>query len=247
MMILDLIPKILEVPSEALPFMLMSHYGYSPDLDEQSSEVKWLLRLSFSVVPGFFGLLSMFVLLKFPLRTAEQHQLILQGIEAHKEGRAALDPLTGKELPPVQTLEDGSLRFGFETIERDDIEILQNFFPSEIKRASDAEDISALQTWPLIGVVLSLLFAVPGAWIVQADWAKMVAGHHSWVAVGIILVGFCGISFWFSLTRLCKAREAVASGISVKVLNSLVRLYIAQGLIVYHDDDDESASTTDEE
>ena len=54
----ELVPKICEIPADALPFLLMGapfsmalstclpagYYGYNPDLAEQNESVKWVIR-----------------------------------------------------------------------------------------------------------------------------------------------------------------------------------------------------------
>ena len=84
------------------------YFQYNPDLPEQPEEVQWIIRGSFSILPGLSGLLGTVALLFFTLRTKEQHQEIVQGILSHQAGVSVKDPLTGLLLPPIKTLSDGS-------------------------------------------------------------------------------------------------------------------------------------------
>jgi Na+/melibiose symporter-like transporter len=52
-------------------FFTEGYFQYNPDLAEQPEEVQWIIRGSFSIVPGLAGLLGTVVLFWFTLRTNE--------------------------------------------------------------------------------------------------------------------------------------------------------------------------------
>ncbi|CAK9095326.1 Putative sulfoquinovose importer, partial [Durusdinium trenchii] len=113
----ELVPKICEIPADALPFLLMGYYGYNPDLAEQNESVKWVIRGSISVLPGAAGLLGTMALLFFTLRKKDQHEKIIRGIQQHQAGCVATDPLTGLRLPPIKR-EGGTVEFEGQKIGR---------------------------------------------------------------------------------------------------------------------------------
>ncbi|CAJ1336216.1 unnamed protein product [Effrenium voratum] len=98
----ELVPKICEIPADALPFLLMSYYGYNPDLAEQNDTVKWIIKGSISLLPGIAGLSGTVALLWFNLRKQEQHDDIIRSLHRHQAGLVATDPLTGLRLPPIK-------------------------------------------------------------------------------------------------------------------------------------------------
>jgi GPH family glycoside/pentoside/hexuronide:cation symporter len=90
--------KFTVIPSAAVPLAVMASLGYVPNVD-QNETVRFTISAIYGLVPAAFGVLSLLVFLLFPIKEKE-HRAILEGIEAHKRGESAEDPLTGRMLPP---------------------------------------------------------------------------------------------------------------------------------------------------
>ena len=90
--------KFTVIPSAAVPLAVLASLGYVPNVD-QSETVRFAISAIYGLVPAMFGVLSLLVFLLFPIKEKE-HRAILAGIEAHKRGESAEDPLTGRMLPP---------------------------------------------------------------------------------------------------------------------------------------------------
>lgn len=231
-MTLELIPKLIEVPADALPMILMGYFQYDPALDRQSDGVRWTLRMSLSVVPGLAGLFGALVLLRFPLRTKEQHAAIIRGIAAHKAGLPATDPLTGLELPVQLRKDDGTVVFGGEELRGDHALILGHFFAFEVQLAITAGDVSKLRVMPLIAAVSSMLLFVPGVLLFISGWEDLARGDaFSWSNVGLIVCGFSIIFFAFSAVRLREAQRAVRQGLPLSACQMVANIYASQGLL----------------
>ncbi|CAJ1373398.1 unnamed protein product [Effrenium voratum] len=205
----ELVPKICEIPADAVPFLLMSYFNYNPDLPEQNEAVQWIIRGSLSVVPGLAGLGGAVALLWYNLRTEAQQQDIIAGIQRHQEGKVTTDPLTGLLLPPINVQDDGSVEYEGSMVACEPKKILDYFFASEIRWACESGDLGRLKVKPALVMVFCALLAVPGVLLTVEGWASLKQGDSSWSPVGIILLGFAVIGFLFSLERLRQAMRAV--------------------------------------
>jgi len=245
-MILELIPKIMEVPTEALPFLLMSYFGYSVtasddgevdcsllDFDNATEDLRverqplgvvWTIRLSFAAVPGIFGLLSGLVLLKFPLRTEAQHEAIFEGIEKHKNGEAALDPVTGRMVPAITHGDDGSVSLGDRSLSAATYHQLSYFFPSELQQAVDKGNLSALGLWMKITSALMTLLIAGGVYVMVSGFADVVEGHFSITPIGVVMLGLGGAVLWFQVTRLLELRAMIRDGVTLDDVRFMLEL-----------------------
>jgi len=226
----DLVPKICEIPADALPFLLMSYFQYNPDLEEQPEEVQWIIRGSLSILPGLAGLCGSVALFFFTLRTKEQHESIIKGIEDHRAGLSVKDPLTGLLLPPIKVLSDGSVQYDGSTIGAEESKILDHFFASEIKWACNSRDVGKLKIKPAIYLLVSLLLAVPGVFLTVEGWPALSAGDSSWAPVGIILLGFSFIGSIFSAERMRQGFRA-SGRVQLKDLEVMKAIHQSRGRI----------------
>lgn len=104
----DFIPKFAEIPSMALPFIIMAILGYKSDPDipcdgsppKQNDSVILFLKLCFSVIPGGISLICSIYLLRFPIRDAAQHDRVMETSILHSANHAVKDPLYNHELEP---------------------------------------------------------------------------------------------------------------------------------------------------
>jgi len=208
MMTLEFLPKFLEVPAEALPFLLMAYLGYRrPNEDGtdpgQPIAVSWLLRLCFSVVPAAFIGAAAVVLCRFPgeARCGRAHQQLIVAIhEKHRKGLPAEDPwFPGRFLePPPASGPDEAL--------------LAHFWPRELRATLEAGigmvNYDALWWSTLRGVVLGVLLVPGGLFLMIVGWKDLGEDLGASVSpIGLILLGIATLLIWFDCTRLCAARE----------------------------------------
>jgi GPH family glycoside/pentoside/hexuronide:cation symporter len=95
----SIIPKFALVPGAAIPLAILGSVGYAPNAD-QSPEVLLTLRVLFALVPAAFNGIGATIMFWYPLSEA-RHRKIREGVARHAEGLAALDPITGETLNPV--------------------------------------------------------------------------------------------------------------------------------------------------
>ena len=73
--------------------------GYVPNAD-QTPEVLLGIRVLYALVPASFAALAGLLALLYPL-SKQVHASIRAGIDAHRRGEAAIDPLTGRTVSPL--------------------------------------------------------------------------------------------------------------------------------------------------
>ena len=94
----SMLPKWVAIPSAAIPIAILASMGYVPNA-VQNPRVILAIRIIFALGPATFATLSYLIARTYPL-TERIHNQILEGIDAHKRGAAALDPLTGQMVAP---------------------------------------------------------------------------------------------------------------------------------------------------
>jgi hypothetical protein len=115
--------KFAVIPSASIPLALLAATGFVPN-QVQSENVVWAIRLIDGIAPATMSALAMLLALRFPI-TESVHRAVLAGIEAHKRGESAIDPLSGKLLPPPSG----------RGVDEDTGWFLDHFSPRELRRA----------------------------------------------------------------------------------------------------------------
>jgi GPH family glycoside/pentoside/hexuronide:cation symporter len=90
--------KFTVIPSMAVPLAILATYGYAPNVP-QTETVQSVIRVIFALAPATTATLAFLIALRFPINQ-KIHEQIWAGIRAHHRGERALDPLTGRSLPP---------------------------------------------------------------------------------------------------------------------------------------------------
>lgn len=246
-MLLDYIPMVMEIPSEAVPFLLMCYFGYTVNhadsnvdcsvdpsghvnnthsiAETQPAGVLWTLRLSFSVVPALVGLLGTFVLLGFPIRTQEQHDQILKGIEEHKLGHSSLDPLTGRMIEPLVMDSNGARLVASRLLSETTYNNLAHFFPGELRRAYKAGNLGVLKVTLTASIVLLVLIAGLGVYVVIAGFPELVVGECSTSPIGLCMVGFAFVLIWLQGTRLLRIRDLLNDNVPMEDVAAMLMLH----------------------
>jgi len=90
--------KFAVIPSLTIPLAVLATIGYEPNV-EQSDQVKLAIRSIFALAPAATALIAFGFACFFPI-TQAVHGEIRAGIEAHKRGESAVDPVNGGRLQP---------------------------------------------------------------------------------------------------------------------------------------------------
>ena len=142
--------KFAGIPSAAIPLAVLATLGFQPNV-EQTESVQWAIRVLFAAAPGIMAILAMGVAFKYPINERIQ-RATLAGIEAHRRGESALDPITGRRLAPPD--ERG--------LDEDTGWFLDHFSLGELRRAlagGDCKRVLRRDTWLALGVS-TVLFIV---------------------------------------------------------------------------------------
>ena len=94
----QIVPKFVAVPGASIPIAIMGAMGYVPNR-VQTPTVELTIRVLYALVPACFNLIALLVMFKYPV-TEAVHVKIREGIRRHQQGADAVDPLTGRTLPP---------------------------------------------------------------------------------------------------------------------------------------------------
>jgi GPH family glycoside/pentoside/hexuronide:cation symporter len=94
----SMLPKFVAIPSAAIPIAILATIGYVPNA-VQTPEVLLAIRVIYALAPAASAIAAFIIARHYPI-TAEVHREILGGIEAHRRGENAIDPLTGREVSP---------------------------------------------------------------------------------------------------------------------------------------------------
>ena len=96
----SIMTKFMVIPSMSVPLAVLATVGYAPNVP-QTEEVQFAIRAIFGLTPATTASLAFLIALLYPI-SRRVHRQIWEGIECHKRGEYATDPITGHRLPPMQ-------------------------------------------------------------------------------------------------------------------------------------------------
>jgi GPH family glycoside/pentoside/hexuronide:cation symporter len=94
----SLMTKFTVIPSMSIPLAVLETLGYAPNV-EQSDTVKLAIRAMLGLAPAACALLALVIACFYPISEAV-HRRIWEGIERHRRGEDAEDPISGRRLAP---------------------------------------------------------------------------------------------------------------------------------------------------
>ena len=202
-----IIPKFVAIPSAAIPLAILAAIGYVPN-QVQTAEVQFALRVMLGLAPAAVSLVAFAIALRFRM-TEEVHLKIREGLERHRRGEAAQDPLTGEWLQPP----------GARRLDDDTGWFLDHFSPGEIRRVLREGPARALRDVLSMVALSVVLFAACLAWVADGvqDLSTKPGGA---VTLAVVLAGFALTLLVFELLRIRPARRLAAAGISDDVLRA---------------------------
>jgi glycoside/pentoside/hexuronide:cation symporter, GPH family len=95
---LQMVPKFTAIPGASIPIAVLAAMGYMPN-HEQTAPVQLTIKVIFALVPACFNLAALLFIARYRLSEAA-HRAVQDGIAAHASGLQAVDPLTGRVIPP---------------------------------------------------------------------------------------------------------------------------------------------------
>jgi glycoside/pentoside/hexuronide:cation symporter, GPH family len=206
----SILPKLAAIPSAALPIALLAGLGYVPNV-VQSREVSHAIRILYTLGPAVAAVASLAIVSRFPI-TAENHVLILAGIDRHKRAQDAIDPLSGRNIPPPPgdpaTADDRDAWF------------LDNFSFRELERYLRIG--SGTPLWD-VSRAAAVSFAVCVGMGYVALHRMGVAGDPGAIAsLCVVGCGFALALFLFHLLRIGPAHRLAAEGVA----NAAIRAHL---------------------
>ncbi len=201
----SILPKFVNIPAAAIPIALLATLGYVPN-QPQTETVVTALRWMFGLTPAVCFLVGLWMTWRFPIE-AETHARILDGIDAHARGEPALDPVTGRTLPPP----------GAERVDDDTAWYLDHFSPRELAAAREGGQPALLRR-VVAATGLSAGVAVVFGVSVFATLRDLSQepGVGSVGAVVVAGLGLCAVIV--HAIRLAAARGFEARGIQAETL-----------------------------
>lgn len=198
-----IVPKFVAIPSAAVPLAVLAQLGYVGN-QPQSETVTFALRLIF-LAPALAGIVGFVIALRFPM-TESIHRAVLAGIDRHRRGQPAEDPITGRVLPCPS--EDPALE------ERG--WFLDYFSRGELRR-SLRPGSRAPVTNVLAAAATALVACGALVWWVTSQLVDL--GHEPGILVtlAIVLAGCCLTAFLFQILKLGPARRFDSTVSSLQV------------------------------
>lgn len=185
--------KFMVIPSLSIPLAVLATLGYQPNI-EQSPEVQFAIRAIFALAPACTALVAFFVACFYPI-SETVHRAIWQGIEAHKRGERAVDPLTGATLPPPND----------RGVDEETGWFLDHFSQGELRRAL-GEGPNALVRDASVWLVVSLVLCAVGV-IYTLEAVRDLSQEPGLLPVAAIVVA--GIAFSTAIFHAIRVRAAL--------------------------------------
>jgi glycoside/pentoside/hexuronide:cation symporter, GPH family len=194
----SILPKLAAIPGAAIPIALLASLGYVSNA-VQNAQVTFAIRLLFTLAPSLAVLVSVAIVSRFPINRAN-YGAIRDGIERHKRGLNAVDPLTGREIPPPQGSGADEATGWF----------LDNFSQRELERFLTRGSQTALAAvWRAAAV--SIAVCLIAGWCALRRMGTL--GDPGVLAsFSVVIWGFALALFLFHLARIGPARR-LASGV----------------------------------
>jgi GPH family glycoside/pentoside/hexuronide:cation symporter len=188
----SILPKFVAIPSAVVPIAILGELGYVPNA-VQSPDVILAVKAMFALLPALCAVLSFMIAWRFPI-TEKVHRAILEGVDRHAQGLDAIDPLTGRTVPPPQAGPVDEATGWF----------LDNFSAGELRRHLKKRGLSSLRDVLAAAagaIVLSLFAAIYAISCTRAPGTDPGA----LASLSVVAAGFALAVFVFHLLRISAA------------------------------------------
>ena len=193
----SILPKFVVIPSAAIPIAFLGTLGYQPN-QPQTREVELAIKGLFALTPAFFSLLSFFIAWRLPI-TEAAHRAILRGIDAHRRGETAVDPLTGATLSPARG----------RRVPEEVAWFLDHFSPRELRRLRRA-GAGSVRRAVAGAAAFWLALCVGAALFVAANVRDLSVQPGALAVIAVVVSGMSLAGFGFHALRLGPARRLAA-------------------------------------
>jgi GPH family glycoside/pentoside/hexuronide:cation symporter len=201
-----LVPKFIVIPSASLPLALLAWLGYQPNV-VQPPDVVLAIRVIFALTPAAFSIGAFFIARRFPIDETV-HRAILSGIEAHRRGDAATDPLTQQRLLPP----------GVRAVDEDTGWFLDYFSVGELRRVLRRGVGGVLGDVARVAVLAIAISIGLAVWVAR-DVSASGGVPGPLAVIAIVSAGFALTVFVFHLSRIgpaLKLRRAKVSEATIR-------------------------------
>lgn len=239
------LPKVMAIPAAAIPLAVMNMVGHVPAVNgkimQQPQNVRWLIRVMTGIVSGTAALIAWRLKLRYTL-TDDMVKQVTEGIKKHKEGKVAVDPLSGLPYAITKFTEEENLAGGWN---------LQHFrgvaYIEKIEEDQGA-GLSALKSKATIEFVMSFVLTCLCVFGLVSTIPLLKYRKYSIVPT---LMAIClGISLIFLIFGWCRfraARALVASPPSPELVKKVLQNRRARKLLEDARVDKEAAGAAGEE
>ena len=204
----SMLPKWVAIPSAAIPIAILASMGYVPNA-VQNPRVILAIRVIFALGPATFATLSFLIARSYPL-TESIHSRILEGIEQHKRGVAALDPLTGQMVAPPRQRE----------VDEDTGWFLDYFSTKELLHYVDRGPHMPVRDVATRAALSISIGVVAGLWTIQRLHTIRHDDPGTIISMVVVAGGFAFAVFLFHLMRLGPARRLASGAVSPDVVRA---------------------------
>jgi len=215
---LHIMPKFVMIVAAALPLAILGIVGYDPAAGGINENTHLTIRLLYAILPFAFHIVCIVMLFFYPI-DAEIHAKIRKGVDLHKKGQAASDPITGQMRMPVDAT----------AVPEDTGWFLDYFSPREL-RSILAKGIQGITHHVYLSIFLSFVVAVVcsiGVYylLVGAMTASQVDQAKQAVASALIFFGGLSVAvIAYHCLRVNPAKKMVANPID----KSLIQAHLDQ-------------------
>ncbi len=202
-----LIPKLVAIPGSSIPLAILAAVGYVPN-QPQTADVLFWIRFMYSLFPVAFYVTSVIVVSRYPI-SEKLHALIREGLDNHKRGDIAIDPITQSRIAPFgQHPESDELGW-----------FLDYFSPNELRQAQ-TRGASTVFT-RVVGVMLAWLVVCGGASTVAAlGFQNPDSDPALRVVLAVVVAGVAFTAFVFHLLRLGPARRLAKTAFDTEAVTA---------------------------
>jgi GPH family glycoside/pentoside/hexuronide:cation symporter len=202
-----MLPKFVAIPSAAIPIAILGSLGYVPNI-VQTPRVVFAIKAIFALTPAVFATLAFFSAWRFPIDEAV-HRAILAGIDQHRAGKNAIDPLTGALLPPVR----------LRSVDENTGWFLDHFSHKELGRFVNGGRSTIVRDVWLAALSAIAVAAVAGA-IVATQITSFEVDPGALPVLAVVAVGFAVAVGVFHLSRVGPARRLAAGAVPAEVVQT---------------------------
>jgi GPH family glycoside/pentoside/hexuronide:cation symporter len=191
----SLMTKFTVIPSMSIPLAVLETLGYTPNV-EQSETVKLAIRAMLGLAPAACALLAFVIACFYPI-SESVHRRIWEGIERHRRGEDAEDPVTGRRLAPPA---------GRGGVAEDTGWFLDHFSAREL-RGFQREGAGRLLRGAALGAGLCFALAAAAGSSLAYTMGDLSQDPGLGAVLEVVVAGFALTGFFYHLLRVRAARR----------------------------------------